>query len=111
MKQRTGRFIGVVSALLLFLSAGATTNASAQGTGFTYQGRLQDSGANANGNYDFQFTLWDALTGGTQQPQPTPVTVTKSGVTVANFISHGFILRAGVFDTTILLWPRCPKTD
>jgi hypothetical protein len=84
MKQRTGRFIGVVSALLLFLSAGATTNASAQGTGFTYQGRLQDSGTNANGNYDFQFTLWDALTGGTQQPQPTPVTVTKSGVAVAN---------------------------
>ena len=84
MKQRTRRIIGVVAALLLFLSAGATTNASAQGTDFTYQGRLQDSGANANGNYDFQFTLWDALTGGTQQPQPTPVTVTKSSVAVAS---------------------------
>jgi hypothetical protein len=82
MKQRAGRFIGVVWLLLLFLSAGATTNASAQGTGFTYQGRLQDSGTNANGDYDFQFTLWDALTGGTQQPQPTPITVTKSSVPV-----------------------------
>jgi hypothetical protein len=35
-----------------------------------YQGKLNDSGNPANGNYDFQLTLWDALSGGTQQPQP-----------------------------------------
>ena len=55
-----------------------------QGTAFTYQGRLQDGGTLANGNYDFQFTLWDALSGGTQQPQPAAVTVIRSGVPVAN---------------------------
>jgi hypothetical protein len=83
MNRKNARFRYAAS-LLLLLFAGATSSALAQGTAFSYQGRLQDSGANANSNYDFQFTLWDALNGGTQQPQPTPVTVTKSGVAVAN---------------------------
>ena len=39
----------------------ATTQA---GSGFTYQGRLNDNGSPANGQYDLQFTLYDALTGG-----------------------------------------------
>ncbi len=34
------------------------------GTAFTYQGRLTDGGNPANGQYDFQFRLFDALTGG-----------------------------------------------
>jgi formylglycine-generating enzyme required for sulfatase activity len=29
----------------------------AQGTGFTYQGRLQEAGSPANGNYDFRFRI------------------------------------------------------
>jgi hypothetical protein len=70
-------------ALVLLLSA---ATAVAQTTSFTYQGRLTDSGASANGNYDLQFTLWDALSGGTQQPQPSPVTATRSAVAVANGI-------------------------
>src|SRR4051812_49293628 len=36
----------------------------AQGTAFTYQGRLNNSGSPANGNYDLQFTLFDAVTNG-----------------------------------------------
>jgi hypothetical protein len=62
----------------------ATLPALAQATSFTYQGRLTDSGTPANGNYDFQFTLWDASSGGTQQPQPNPVTVTRANVSVSN---------------------------
>ena len=31
----------------------------AQTTGFTYQGKLGDAGAPANGSYDFQFKLFD----------------------------------------------------
>ncbi len=58
----------------------------AQTTSFTYQGRLTDSGTPANANYDLQFTVWDALSGGTQQPQLSPVTVARSGVAVANGI-------------------------
>lgn len=36
------------------------------GAAFTYQGRLVDGGASANGNYDFQFKLYDAATAGAQ---------------------------------------------
>ena len=67
--------------MLLLLSA---SRVFAQGSAFTYQGRLQDGGTLANGNYDFQFTLWDAFSAGTQQPQPGPITVTRSGLQVAN---------------------------
>src|SRR5437899_8780591 len=62
------------------------STAVAQTTSFTYQGRLTDGGTPANGSYDLQFTLWDALSGGTQQPQPSPVVVMRSSVAVANGI-------------------------
>lgn len=71
---------------VLLLSSGLISETLAQSTAFTYQGRLQDAGTNANGAYDFQFTLWDSLSGGSQQPQPSPVTVTKSAVAVVNGI-------------------------
>lgn len=35
-------------------------------TAFTYQGRLQQDGAPANGTFDLQFALFDAATGGAQ---------------------------------------------
>jgi N-acetylneuraminic acid mutarotase len=37
----------------------------AQGTAFTYQGRLNDGGQPANGIYDLQFSLYDTAGGGT----------------------------------------------
>jgi hypothetical protein len=52
-------------ATLAFLAI--THTAFAQGTAFTYQGRLNSGGSPANGNYDLQFTLYDAANGGTQQ--------------------------------------------
>lgn len=39
----------------------------AQGTAFTYNGRLNDSGGPANGFYDVRFVLFDANGAGTQQ--------------------------------------------
>jgi len=36
------------------------------GTAFTYQGRLKDRGSATNGDYDFRFSLYDALTDGHQ---------------------------------------------
>ena len=51
----------------------------AQSTAFTYQGSLSSGGSVANGQYDFQFALFDALTAGNQVGS----TVSKTNVFVA----------------------------
>ena len=57
----------------------------AQTTSFTYQGKLGDAGAPANGSYDFQFKLFDQSAGGTQQgPTLTNTGPTNTGLTVVN---------------------------
>ena len=61
--------------------------AAMPGTSFTYQGRLRSSGAPVNGACDFQFTLWNASSVGTQ----IGPTVTKTGVNVS----------AGLFTTDV----------
>jgi len=55
-------------AILATLAAGLAVapRAAAQGTAFTYQGRLDDGGAPANGSYDLQFILYNASAGGSQ---------------------------------------------
>src|SRR5437899_11728527 len=72
-------------ALTLFLSS--VSRIHAQGTGFTYQGRLTDNGSPANGNYDLQFYLRDALVAG----NPVGTTNTLALVAVNN----------GLFTTTL----------
>lgn len=52
--------------LLLFVLFAFANFASAQTTEFTFQGSLKSSTNPANGNHDFEFALFDALTGGTQ---------------------------------------------
>ena len=54
-------------------------SAPAQGTSFIYQGCLNDTGGPANGNYDLQFTLYDAATNGNSPG--TTVTNPATGVT------------------------------
>ena len=49
------------------------------GTAFTYQGYLADGNGAVNDTCDFQFSLWDAASNGTQVGS----TQTKTGVTVA----------------------------
>lgn len=59
--------------------------ATAQSTAFTYQGHLMDAGASANGNYDIQFTLKNALTAGGTVGTPqavSPVTAVNGIFTV-----------------------------
>ncbi|MEQ1605900.1 MAG: tail fiber domain-containing protein [Pyrinomonadaceae bacterium] len=55
---------------------------SAQTTEFTYQGQLQSSSVIANGNFDFEFALFDSQSGGSQVGS----TLTRNGVGVANGI-------------------------
>ena len=51
----------------------------AQGTAFTYQGRLNDGGSPATGLYDLEFVVYDALYGG--NPVAVPLTNSATGVT------------------------------
>src|SRR2546427_11302919 len=56
--------LAVAAMALAFLLA--ANSAFAQGSSFTYQGRLTDRGTVANGLYDLQFALFDNASGGTQ---------------------------------------------
>ncbi|CAN5441275.1 hypothetical protein BH10ACI2_BH10ACI2_24800 [soil metagenome] len=50
--------------LSVFFLSGAW-RIEAQNSAFTFQGKLADAGSPANGQYDLQINLYDALTGGT----------------------------------------------
>ncbi|MEI8288406.1 MAG: tail fiber domain-containing protein [Verrucomicrobiota bacterium] len=81
--------------LLSLLVHQLSTNAHAQGTAFTYQGRLDDGASPATGIYDLRFTIYDAASAGILQGSAltnaaTPVTNGLFMVTL-NF-------GAGVFD-------------
>ncbi len=58
----------------------ACVHAATMGTAFTYQGRFTDGNTPASDPYDFQFKLYDAATGGTQQGSA----VTSSAVPVTD---------------------------
>ncbi len=89
-------------ALFIVLASGSTASASplasALGTGFTYQGKLTDGGAPANGTYDLEFSLYDALSGGAQVGS----TVTQDDVTVTNGLFTVQLDFGNVFDGTAL---------
>jgi hypothetical protein len=69
----------------------------AQGTAFTYQGRLVDNGRTASGSFDLQFSLWNAATLGGQ----IGGMVTVAPVTVSN----------GVFTVTLDFGPEAFNGD
>ena len=69
-----------LASLILLLLCSATTGAFAQGSAFTYQGRLINNGTSAHGNYDLRFILYTADVGGSQIG---PV-LTNSAVAVNN---------------------------
>jgi hypothetical protein len=55
-----------LGSVFLFLLLCCSATALAQTSAFTYQGKLTDMSAAANGNYDFTFRLFDAAADGTQ---------------------------------------------
>jgi hypothetical protein len=93
---RGGLFIIPLLALLSIVSA-PTLSAQAQGTAFTYQGRLNDGATPANGSYDLTFALYDAASGGTQQGN----TLTNATTTVSN----------GLFTVTLDFGNQFPGAD
>ena len=56
-----------ILAMGLMLSLTMVGKAAPMGTAWTYQGRLIDANNAADGEYDFQFKLYDAQTAGVQQ--------------------------------------------
>src|SRR5580658_6755499 len=78
MKIMKNKLQALLMALMTF---GAIHHAAGQGTAFTYQGRLNDSGQCANGQFDLQFELYGSASGGA--PLYTSTTIT-SDVSVTN---------------------------
>lgn len=79
---------------LLAISFVFTPDLFAQGTAFTYQGRLNDSAGPANGLYDFRFTVQQAASGGA----PASGTITTNGLAVSNgLFTVSLNFGAGVF--------------
>ena len=74
-----------------------TPSAFAQGTAFTYQGRLNNNGAPANGSYDLSFALFDAASAGLQPGNP----LTNSPTLVSN----------GLFTVTLDFGNQFPGAD
>ena len=70
--------VPIVAALCCLFTA--VNPAFAQGTAFTYQGRLNDNGSSASGVYDLRFTIYDATGGGSAIAGP----LTNSATAVSN---------------------------
>src|SRR5208282_1358924 len=87
MKTKFCRSLAALALLALSTLNPQSSTAFAQGTAFTYQGRLNASGAGANGSYDLQFTLYTTNVTGTAIAGP----VTNTAVAVTN----------GLFITTV----------
>jgi hypothetical protein len=80
VQERQASLVVVFVCLLLW-----TSIASAQTKPFGFQGSINDGGRPANGKYDFQFALWDSLSGGKQIGSTqtiSPVTVNNGTYTV-----------------------------
>ena len=88
----------LIIVVMMASTASARPLADALGTGFTYQGKLTDGGAPANGTYDFQFSLYNALSSGVQVGS----TLSMPGVTVTKGLFTVQLDFGNVFDGTAL---------
>lgn len=80
MVDTAARWVVCVGVIIFALTVSKTLDSvQAQTTEFAYQGQLQNAGSPANGNFDFEFMLFDSLAGGAQNGG----TLTKSTVPVA----------------------------
>jgi hypothetical protein len=77
----TKKIVTTLTSTFLFVAV-CSLSATAQTTNFTYQGKLSAGASPANGNFDFEFRLYDLLSGGTQQGS----TLTLTNVPVSNGI-------------------------
>jgi hypothetical protein len=81
MKQLIRLRIKTLASFLTLMWLYELAPAAPLGTAFTFNGRLSDGGSPATGNYDFQFALYDADTGGSLVGTPTTIALAPVGVT------------------------------
>lgn len=73
--------------LTLLFAAGLSFAGQAQSTVITYQGQLRVAGTPYTGSAEFQFTVWDAASGGAQLAATTPA-ITATSVTDGLFTAN-----------------------
>jgi spore coat protein U-like protein len=99
MKTRTRKLIHGLMRLSTLAPQLAT--GLAQGTAFTYQGRLNDGANPASGIYDLRFTRYDAAGEGSQQGP----TLTNAAAAVSNgLFTVTLDFGAGVFTGAARWW-------
>lgn len=87
-----------VVVLCLACAGAALAQSSPQLPDFTYQGRLQQSGAPANGSFDLAFALYDQMAGGNQ----VGATVTETDFPVVDGLFNVSLSFPGAFTGTQL---------
>jgi hypothetical protein len=88
MKTKYYRSLVALASLALFVLTSEFSTARAQGTAFTYQGRLNNSSGPANGFYDFEFSLYPNSAG----------TGSKVGSTIA---ATDIVVTNGLFSVAL----------
>ena len=66
MKRTVYSLVAIFAAALIVTSILNAAPSSPTGSSFTYQGFLRENGSPVNGPYDFEFRLYDAVSGGVQ---------------------------------------------
>ena len=95
MKIRTRSILSALALLALSTLIYQPSTLRAQGTAFTYQGRLNNGGVVANGSYDLQFTIYDSTNDpGTVIAGP----LTNSATAVSNGLFTVTLDFGNVFD-------------
>ena len=95
MKTKLAFKLSVALLLLLTINVQLSTG-FAQGTAFTYQGQLLNSGLLASGSYDLKFSLFAVSSGGSPVAGP----ITNSAVTVSNGLFTTMLDLGAVFTGT-----------
>jgi hypothetical protein len=96
MKTKLHPIFIALAWLALWTFNAQLSTAEAQGTAFTYQGRLNDGANPANGSYDLTFSLFNASTGGSQVGS----TLTNTAVGVADGLFAVTLDFGAVFNGT-----------
>ena len=80
------RFRAIALMIVAIVLASAAQAAQPLGSSFTYQGELRSAGQVANGAHDFQFSLYDAASGGSQ---------------IGNTLQQSLTVSSGRFGTSL----------